>query len=102
MFVGVSKPTIAFDCRLYVRASRVVVFESYKLCHQSNDQIFSDGQDKAETFNNLFTAQTHLDDSGATLPRFASRVDTSLNTVSLSPKKVESTLKFLKVSKHLV
>lgn len=49
---------------------------------QLNDQVFSDDQDKADILNHFFTAQTVLDDRGATLPTAAARGNFSLDHVS--------------------
>ena len=66
---------------------------------QLNVQVFSDDQDKADILNTFFTAQTILDDSGASLPSVNPRGDFSLNSISLLPYEVESTFKSLKVGK---
>ena len=62
-------------------------------------KLFSDDQDKADILNTFFTAQTILDDSGASLFSVTLRGDFSLNSISLLPYEVESTLKSLKVGK---
>ena len=62
-------------------------------------KFFSDDQDKADILNTFFTAQTILDDSGASQPSVTSRGDFSLISISLLPYEVESTLKSLKVGK---
>ena len=66
---------------------------------QLNDEVFSDDQDKADILNHFFTAQTVLDDRGATLPTAAARGNFSLDAISLSPLEVESILKSLKLGK---
>ena len=66
---------------------------------QHNDEVFSDDQDKADILNHFFTAQTVLDDRGATLPTAAARGNFSLDSISLSPLEVESVLKSLKLGK---
>ena len=61
--------------------------------------FFSDDQDKADILNTFFTAQTILDDSGASLPSVTPRGDFSLISISLLPYEVESTFKSMKVGK---
>ena len=60
-----------------------------------DDKIYSDDNDKASIFNDVFRDQTLLDDSQAALPQTKPLPAHKLDSVITTPQEVESTLKSL-------
>ncbi|MCG7877682.1 MAG: reverse transcriptase domain-containing protein [Candidatus Thiodiazotropha endolucinida] len=64
------------------------------------DNVFiSEDSEKANLLNSYFVEQTLIDDQSATLPCSINRDIPTLNTVQITPKQVEDTLKSLKLGK---
>ena len=56
--------------------------------------VYTDEQDEANLLNNYFKKQTHLDDSNAELPALPPyNIETTLNSIILTPLEVVSVLK---------
>ena len=67
---------------------------------ESNGRIYTDEQDKANLLNNYFKEQTLLDDSNAELPALPPyNIESTLNSIILTPLEVESVLKSLPIGK---
>ena len=62
--------------------------------------VYTDEQDKANLLNNYFKEQTFLDDSDAELPALPPyNIESTLNSIILTPLEVESVLKSLPIGK---
>ena len=67
---------------------------------ESNGRIYTDEQDKANLLNNYFKEQTLLDDSNTELPALPPyNIESTLNSIILTPLEVESVLKSLPIGK---
>lgn len=64
-----------------------------------DDIIYTNEYDKANISNQLFTEQTLLDDSNATLPTLNHIPPHKLESISILPREVEDILKTLKTGK---
>lgn len=62
-------------------------------------EVFQKEKDKANLLNDFFTQQTFLDETNASLPHLNSQIETSLDTITITPSEVEDILKSLKTGK---
>ena len=67
---------------------------------ESSGRIYTDEQDRANLLNNYFKEQTFLDDSNTELPALPPyNIESTLNSIILTPLEVESILKSLPIGK---
>ena len=64
-----------------------------------NGQIYTEEKGKANILNNVFTEQTLLDESQATLPQTVKNTTYKLDSIIVTPKEVRDTLKSLHIGK---
>ena len=61
-------------------------------------EVLSSASDKAKLFAENFSKNSNLDDSGISLPVFASRINQKLHNISVTPKMVITNLDLSKAS----
>ena len=64
-----------------------------------NGQIYTEEKEKANILNKVFTEQTLLDESQATLPQTVKNTTYKLDSIIVSPEEVRDILKSLPIAK---
>ena len=62
-------------------------------------EVLSSASDKAKLFAENFSKNSNLDDSGISLPVFASRTNLKQHNISVTPKMIKKVIKNLDLSK---
>ena len=101
LFVQKSQLLNRLGCRNFWRIANSVLNEGKSHIPPlfSGLEVLSSAADKAKLFDENFSKNSNLDDSGISLPVFPSRTNLKLHNISLTPKMVKMVVMNLDLSK---